>query len=73
MPPEKWWRGPPTPVRASPTPRRWPWRPPESGRAGGTLVVTLEPCDHAGRTPPCTSAILASGVSRVLVGAEDPD
>jgi diaminohydroxyphosphoribosylaminopyrimidine deaminase/5-amino-6-(5-phosphoribosylamino)uracil reductase len=41
--------------------------------AGGTLVVTLEPCDHTGRTPPCTATILAAGVARVLVGAVDPD
>ncbi len=40
---------------------------------GGTLVVTLEPCCHQGRTPPCTEAILNSGVSRVVIALEDPD
>ena len=40
---------------------------------GSTLYVTLEPCDHQGRTPPCTEAILAAGVARVVVGIEDPD
>jgi diaminohydroxyphosphoribosylaminopyrimidine deaminase/5-amino-6-(5-phosphoribosylamino)uracil reductase len=40
---------------------------------GGTLVVTLEPCAHQGRTGPCTSVVIASGVSRVVIGAEDPD
>jgi len=39
---------------------------------GATLYVTLEPCCHWGRTPPCTDAILASGVSRVVVGVVDP-
>jgi diaminohydroxyphosphoribosylaminopyrimidine deaminase/5-amino-6-(5-phosphoribosylamino)uracil reductase len=39
----------------------------------GTLYVTLEPCAHEGRTPPCTDAIIESGIRRVVVGIEDPD
>lgn len=42
-------------------------------RAGDTLYVTLEPCNHFGRTPPCTEAILRSGIARVVVGATDPN
>jgi len=40
---------------------------------GATLYVTLEPCAHQGRTPPCTDAIVEAGVARVVVGVEDPD
>lgn len=39
---------------------------------GATAYVTLEPCNHFGRTPPCTQALLAAGVARVVVGAPDP-
>lgn len=39
---------------------------------GCTAYVTLEPCCHHGRTPPCTDALLAAGVSRVVVGTVDP-
>lgn len=40
---------------------------------GATLYTTLEPCSHQGRTPPCADAVVAAGVSRVVVGIEDPD
>lgn len=40
---------------------------------GGTLFVTLEPCCTHGRTPPCTDAVLASGVKRVVVATRDPN
>ncbi len=40
---------------------------------GATIYVTLEPCNHQGRTPPCTEAILASGITRVVIGMLDPN
>ena len=41
--------------------------------AGGTLYVTLEPCAHHGKTPPCTDAVLRSGVARVVIAQRDPN
>ncbi len=40
---------------------------------GATLYTTLEPCDHQGRTPPCTEGILASGIKRVVYASRDPN
>ena len=40
---------------------------------GATLYVTLEPCAHHGKTPPCAEAAVAAGVGRVVIGVEDPD
>jgi diaminohydroxyphosphoribosylaminopyrimidine deaminase / 5-amino-6-(5-phosphoribosylamino)uracil reductase len=44
----------------------------ETDLHGATLYVSLEPCCHTGKTPPCTDAIIAAGISRVVVGSDDP-
>jgi len=41
--------------------------------AGATLYVTLEPCNHTGKTPPCSKAVLESGITRVVIGMSDPN
>ncbi|HYD15203.1 MAG TPA: bifunctional diaminohydroxyphosphoribosylaminopyrimidine deaminase/5-amino-6-(5-phosphoribosylamino)uracil reductase RibD [Hyphomicrobium sp.] len=40
---------------------------------GATLYVTLEPCAHHGKTPPCADAVIAAGLKRVVIGVQDPD
>ena len=41
--------------------------------SGADMYVTLEPCAHHGKTPPCTEAIIESGISRVIIGSRDPN
>src|SRR5690606_38456514 len=48
-------------------------RPAGEAARGATAYVTLEPCAHHGRTPPCADALIAAGVSRVVLAARDPD
>jgi diaminohydroxyphosphoribosylaminopyrimidine deaminase/5-amino-6-(5-phosphoribosylamino)uracil reductase len=43
------------------------------GAKGGAAYVSLEPCNHEGKTPPCTKALIESGVARVVIACTDPD
>ena len=64
---------PPAPLLRHPKGPRFAGAGEGSRRRGEVLYVTLEPCCHHGRTPPCTDAIIRSGIKEVVVGMRDPD
>jgi diaminohydroxyphosphoribosylaminopyrimidine deaminase/5-amino-6-(5-phosphoribosylamino)uracil reductase len=45
---------------------------PDADLSGATLYVSMEPCCHHGKTPPCTDAVIAAGITRVVVASDDP-
>ncbi|MGY6632231.1 MAG: bifunctional diaminohydroxyphosphoribosylaminopyrimidine deaminase/5-amino-6-(5-phosphoribosylamino)uracil reductase RibD [Alkalilacustris sp.] len=54
-------------------PKPWPLAKAGPAALGATLYVTLEPCCHWGRTPPCADAIIKAGIVRVVCALQDPD
>ena len=59
------------PAARTPRPRPWPRRATDA--RGATAVVTLEPCNHTGRTGPCAEAMVEAGVARVVFAQPDPN
>lgn len=75
---EGWHRGAGTPhaevaaLNAAQNKAREAGRPAEDAARGATAIVTLEPCNHTGRTGPCSEALIAAGVARVVYSVTDP-
>ena len=67
------WAAASTPTRRPNTPKFWRWKRPATQARGATLYITLEPCSHQGRTPPCADALVRAGVARVIAAMEDPN